>query len=257
MERSATLVSVFLIALAAGSGLGYSLANPTQYERRIADLENENAELESQVSSLLGQIEAKDHQIQSLTTQLTGLGELVETKRREITSLESQISSLELEVTVLMGEMSELRQQLEIEVFGVYFSPRGGCENQVLYWIDRANVSIHTLIYSFTLDSIGDALVDAHSRGVEVQVVFEVQQISQYSEYQTLRAAGVAVRNDTNSDLMHNKVMIVDGMIVLTGSFNWSSSGENENNENLIVMNGTYVAGIYEGEFQKIWDESS
>lgn len=256
MGRSATLVSVFLIALAAGSGLGYSLANPAQYERRIAGLETEIDELESQVASLLRQIEAKDHQIQSLTTQLTGLGELIETKRREITDLESQISSLELQVSVLMGEMSELRQQLEIEVPGVYFSPKGGCEDQVLYWIDRANVSIHVLIYSFTLDSVGDALVEAHDRGAEVQVVFEVEQITRYSEYQRLRAAGVAVRNDTNSELMHNKVMIVDGLIVLTGSFNWSTSGEESNNENLIVINSAYLAGIYEEEFREIWDES-
>jgi len=226
--ESVKLVSVFLVALLAGSGLGYGLANPSQYTQRITDLEDHIAELDRQVSGL----------------------------QAERSNLQSQISDLELQVTVLTGEISELRQRLEIEVLGVYFSPRGGCEDQVLHWIDRANASIHVLIYSFTLDSIGDALVDAHNRGVEVQVVFEVQQISQYSEYQMLRAAGVAVRNDTNSNLMHNKVMIVDGMIVLTGSFNWSSSGENENNENLIVVNSTYIAGIYEGEFRKIWDES-
>jgi len=256
MGRSATLVSVFLIALAAGSGLGYSLANPTQYELRIAGLENEIDGLESQVSSLLRQIEAKDYQILSLTMQLSGLGELIETKRREIINLESQVSSLELQVTVLMGETSELRQQLEIEVLGVYFSPRGGCEDQVLYWISKANVSIHILIYSFTLDSVGDALMDAHNRGVEVQVVFEKEQIAQYSEYQKLTAGEVEVRNDTNSELMHNKVMIVDGLIVLTGSFNWSTSGEESNNENLIVINSAYIAGIYEEEFREIWDES-
>ncbi len=207
MVKSLMLVSALLVSLVAGLGLGYGLANPTQYERRIADLETEITELNTQV-------------------------------------------------TVLMGEISELEHELEMEILGVYFSPKGGCEDQVLYWIDRANVSIHVLIYSFTLDSVGDALVEAHNRSVEVQLVFEVGQITEASEYQKLRAAGIPVRNDTNSRDMHNKVMIVDGMIVLTGSFNWSSRGENENNENLIVIESTYVAGIYEDEFQKIWISS-
>jgi phosphatidylserine/phosphatidylglycerophosphate/cardiolipin synthase-like enzyme len=214
LRKSVTLFSVFLIIFIAGSGLGYGLVNPSQYERKITNLETEKADLNSQASAL----------------------------QAEKSSLLSRISALE--------------QQLRIEVLGVYFSPKGGCEDQVIHWITRANVSIHILIYSFTLDSIGDASVDAHNRGVEVQVVFEETQISQYSEYQTLRVAGIAVRNDTNPYLMHDKVMIIDGVIVLTGSFNWSDSAENSNNENLIVISGTYVARIYEEEFQKIWNKS-
>lgn len=87
-------------------------------------------------------------------------------------------------------------------------------------------------------------------------MVFERNQISKYSEYQKLRAAGVPVRNDTNPKLMHNKVMIVDELIVLTGSFNWSKSAEENNNENLIVIKSEYVADIYEDEFEKIWTQS-
>lgn len=141
-------------------------------------------------------------------------------------------------------------------VLGVYFSPEGGCEDLVIYWISRANVSIHVLIYSFTLDSIGDALINAHERGVEVLVVFEKGQISKYSEYPRLKEAGISVRNDTNPAYMHDKVAIIDGVIVLTGSFNWSRSAEERNNENLIVIRSTLIASIYEAEFQRIWSES-
>lgn len=54
------------------------------------------------------------------------------------------------------------------------------------------------LIYSFTEYGIGDAIVRAHNREVEVRVIFEKSQISQYSEYSKLRAASVSVRNDKN-----------------------------------------------------------
>lgn len=144
----------------------------------------------------------------------------------------------------------------EPQIIGIYFSPKGGCEEAVLTWISKANSSVHIIIYSFTLDTVGDALVEAHERGIEVKVVFEKSQISQYSEYQKLRDAGIEVRNDTNSKLMHNKVMVVDGNVVLTGSFNWSSNAQNYNDENLIVVRSSPVANSYEIEFQMIWDES-
>jgi phosphatidylserine/phosphatidylglycerophosphate/cardiolipin synthase-like enzyme len=141
-------------------------------------------------------------------------------------------------------------------VSGVYFSLKGGCENQVIYWINKANISIHILIYSFTLDSIGNALIEAHSRSVEVKVVFEKSQIGQGSEYQKLRSNCIEVRNDTNPDFMHDKIMIVDGKVILTGSFNWSNNAENSNNENLVVITGASVASTCESEFHKIWNSA-
>jgi len=173
----------------------------------------------------------------------------------ELKMLIQEKDALETQITALQTELASLRNQTG--VIGVYFSPKGGCESQVIYWISRANVSIHILIYSFTLDSIGDALINASNRGVEVQVVFEKSQISTYSEYNRLKTAGIPVRNDTNPDFMHDKVMIVDDAMVLTGSFNWSASAENDNNENLIIINSTYIASIYATEFQKIWNQSA
>ncbi len=141
-----------------------------------------------------------------------------------------------------------------IEILGVYFSPKGGCAEQIIYWINRANISIHVLIYSFTLSNIADALIDAKNRGVDVKIVFEKSQINQYSQYFRLVNAGVGVRNDTNPDYMHNKVAIIDGVIVLTGSYNWSSSAENSNNENLIIIKGVHIAREYENAFNGIWE---
>ena len=89
-----------------------------------------------------------------------------------------------------------------------------------------------------------------------MKVVFEESQITDYSEYWKLKNNGIDVRNDTNSKLMHDKVMIVDGTVVLTGSFNWSTSAEENNNENLIVIYGNDTASLYQNEFWKIWNTS-
>ena len=191
-----------------------------------------------------------------LKQRIDDLEEQITTLQNEIINRNTQIDILRSRISELESQVTDLEQQLELKILGIYFSPKGGCEGQILYWIDRANESINVLIYSFTSDSIGDALVGAHNIGIGVQVVFEKSQIREGSEYWKLKAAGIAVRNDTNSGLMHDKVMIVDGLIVLTGSFNWSEKGEDSNNENLIVIESTYVAEIYGGEFTKIWDES-
>ena len=105
------------------------------------------------------------------------------------------------------------------------------------------------------MDGIRDALVQAHERSVQVRVVFEQNNINGAGrEYHNLKNAGVEVRADGNSAYMHDKVMILDGKVVLTGSYNWSSHAENDNDENLIVITSDNLAGTYESEFQRIWN---
>jgi phosphatidylserine/phosphatidylglycerophosphate/cardiolipin synthase-like enzyme len=141
--------------------------------------------------------------------------------------------------------------------YEVYFSPNGKCEERLIYWINKANKSIHVMIYSFTLDIVGDALVNAYNRGVEVKIVMEKDQLSEYSEYYKLKKAGVEVKLDSNPASMHNKVAIIDGWIVITGSYNWSQSAETKNNENMIIIKSKSLAEVYELEFQKIWGQST
>jgi len=141
--------------------------------------------------------------------------------------------------------------------YEIHFSPKGGCADTIVYWIGRANQSVHVLMYIFTLQNVAEALISAHERGIEVKIVFDKSQGGGYSQYALLKAAGVDARNDTNPNgIMHNKVAIIDHKIVITGSFNWTNSAENNNNENLIVIHSVEVASKYEAEFQKIWSDS-
>lgn len=170
--------------------------------------------------------------------------------------LKGNITFYREKIAFLEEYTAELRKQLNIEILGVYFSPKGGCKDTLISWINRANISIHILIYSFTLDQIGEALIEAYRRGIDIKVVFEKDQVTKDSEYWRLKEAGIPVRNDTNPRLMHNKIMIVDGEVVITGSYNWSKSAEEWNNENLIIIRSRDVAKIYEEEFERIWSES-
>ncbi|MDK2372870.1 MAG: phospholipase D family protein [Candidatus Korarchaeota archaeon] len=139
------------------------------------------------------------------------------------------------------------------KIIGPFFCPEDRCSSVVIDWISRANESVDLAIYSFTLDSVGDALVRAHERGVKVRVIMERNQLNRWSEYNRLREAGIEVKLDGNPAYMHNKFMVIDGRVVLTGSYNYTKQADTRNDENLLVVIGEDIAGAYEAEFNEMW----
>jgi phosphatidylserine/phosphatidylglycerophosphate/cardiolipin synthase-like enzyme len=121
-----------------------------------------------------------------------------------------------------------------------FFSPKGGCAAAIVGAIGRAEKTIHVQAYSFTSAPIAAALVAAHKRGVKTQVILDKsQQTERYSEADFLQHAGVAVFIDSAHGIAHNKVMILDGHTVITGSFNFSKAAEESNAENLLIIHQT------------------
>jgi len=142
----------------------------------------------------------------------------------------------------------------KVKVLGICFSRTMDCSSLIEYRITRANESVHVMIYGFTLDDLSKALIDAMRRGVEVKVVIEKENAYwKGSEYERFLQAGVDVRLDGNPYTMHHKVVIVDGKIVVTGSYNWTWSAENRNDENIIILMSRSIAENYEKEIQRVW----
>jgi phosphatidylserine/phosphatidylglycerophosphate/cardiolipin synthase-like enzyme len=128
----------------------------------------------------------------------------------------------------------------------IYFSPHGGCTEAVVDQIDRAANSILVQAYSFTSAPIAKALVDAHNRGVEVQVILDAsQETEKYSSGDFLVHAGIPTLVDHQHAIAHNKVIILDGNTVVTGSFNFTKAAEEHNAENLLVIRDAAIAEQY------------
>ena len=100
--------------------------------------------------------------------------------------------------------------------------------------------------------------MEAHKRGVDVQVVLDKSNLSsKYSSATFLSNVGIPVRINSRYAIMHNKYIVVDGMTVQTGSFNYSSAAESKNAENVLVITGNEkLADDYLINWQKLWDES-
>jgi phosphatidylserine/phosphatidylglycerophosphate/cardiolipin synthase-like enzyme len=122
---------------------------------------------------------------------------------------------------------------------GVHFSPKGGCTDAVVRELQAARREILVLAYSFTSKPIAQALVDAKLRGVHVDIVLDhSNEKEEHTDLHFFLEQGLTPVIDPHHAIAHNKVMIVDGRTVLTGSFNFTHQAENENAENLLVIKG-------------------
>jgi len=128
----------------------------------------------------------------------------------------------------------------------VYFSPRGGATEAVVNALERATNSVLVQAYSFTSAPIAKALVEAHRRGVQVKVILDKsQRTEKYSEADFLKNSEVPTLIDAQHAIAHNKIMILDDCLVLTGSFNFTKAAEENNAENLLVINDPALAKDY------------
>ncbi len=135
-----------------------------------------------------------------------------------------------------------------------YFSPKNETIPPLLKEIQSAEKSIHFMAFSFTHDTLGEAMRDRFKAGVDVQGVFEERQANnRYAEFDSMKKAGLPVLLDENRGAMHHKVIVIDGETVVTGSYNFSKNAETRNNENLLIIKGNReIAKAYLAEFAQI-----
>lgn len=138
----------------------------------------------------------------------------------------------------------------------VYFSPEDGVAQHLIELIEGAKESIYFLAFSFTADDLATTLLERASQGIVIKGVFEKSQYASNvgSEYERLRAAGLDVRLDGNPQQMHHKVMIFDKEVVVTGSYNFSASAEESNDENVLILYSQPIAAQFLMEFQRVYD---
>jgi phosphatidylserine/phosphatidylglycerophosphate/cardiolipin synthase-like enzyme len=138
-----------------------------------------------------------------------------------------------------------------------YFAPEDGVAAHLVAEIERAQSRIRFMAFSFTSDAIADRMIARARAGVAVQGVIEERNAeSEYGQYRRLRDAGLDVRLDGNPYLMHHKVIIVDDATVLLGSYNFTSSAERTNDENLLIIHDPEVAARFVAEFGRLYEQA-
>ena len=112
--------------------------------------------------------------------------------------------------------------------------------------LDAAKATVLVQAYSFTSAPIAKALVNAHKRGVKIEVILDKsQRTEKYSEADFLHNMGIPVKIDAKHAIAHNKVVAIDDGVVITGRFNFTKAAEENNAENLLVIRDKALAAKY------------
>jgi phosphatidylserine/phosphatidylglycerophosphate/cardiolipin synthase-like enzyme len=136
----------------------------------------------------------------------------------------------------------------------VYFSPKGGATQATVGHINRAKSEIKVLAFYFTSKPIAQAIEYARSKGVNVRIVLDRSQpTAKGNRIKELQDSGAEVRIDSTHPIMHNKVIIIDNEIVITGSFNFSATAETRNAENLLICKNKEQAALYSENWNYLW----
>ena len=139
----------------------------------------------------------------------------------------------------------------------VYFSPGDQCTEAIVREIGKARQSVHVQAYSFTSSAIARALTDAEERGAKVVAILDASnRTKHYSAADFLAHEGVETYIDSQHAIAHNKIIIIDGQTILTGSFNFTKAAEDNNAENLLVIHDAHIAAKYEQNWQSHFSHS-
>ncbi len=136
----------------------------------------------------------------------------------------------------------------------VYFSPGSACLEAILTALNQAIKTINLCVFTISDDRITRAIIDCHRRGIAVRIITDNDKIYDLgSDIETMLKAGIHIKTDDTSHHMHHKFAVIDGISVLTGSYNWTRSAAENNHENLMVTQDAAVVKSYQKEFNRLW----
>ena len=141
--------------------------------------------------------------------------------------------------------------------YSVFFSPQDKqLTNNVVPLLNAAQKYIYVPAFLVTHKAIANSLLEAHRRGVDVRIIVDATNTgTRNSRFKLLRSGGVPVKVENYAGKMHTKAMIIDDKYIVTGSANFSNSGENKNDENVIIIESPRLAKFYREFFLYMWQK--
>ena len=134
------------------------------------------------------------------------------------------------------------------------FSPGESCLRAIQQCLRNARRNIDICVFTLSDDRISEEVLGAHRRGIAVRIITDNdKEFDAGSDIDTLRRAGIAVRVDRTSAHMHHKFALFDGQELLNGSYNWTRSASQYNEENLILSNDPSLVKAFANRFAALW----
>jgi len=162
------------------------------------------------------------------------------------------VNWLEGVIKVLMG-----RTQLpRVGGSTTYFSPGSNCRNKIIDLLRNAKKTADICVFTITDNSISREITRSADRGVAVRIISDDEKSEDLgSDIEALARHGIPVRTDNAQSHMHHKFALFDSVELLTGSYNWTRSAADFNEENLIAIRDGNAIRSFQDEFNRLWEK--
>ncbi len=199
------------------------------------------------VGNLLQQLDADERQLAVMRHQAFDIArdETSDPEAKQVLDWLEDVAKLLLPQTVA-----------EVAPDRAYFSPGDDCLRAIGNLLRRSSETIDICVFTITDDRISDAILQANRAGTKIRIITDNDKAEDRgSDVGRLERAGIEVRVDRTDNHMHHKFALFDGKAVLTGSYNWTRSAEQYNEENIIVSHDSRLVRAFIKQFEKLWDD--
>lgn len=156
-----------------------------------------------------------------------------------------------------LEEVNKLLLPKETQAFYCksYFSPGRDCLNAILNQISTAANSIDICVFTISDNEIRDKIEYALLKGIKVRILTDNEKTMDLgSDIEYLFRKGAAIKVDNTAHHMHHKFAVFDKKTLLTGSYNWTRSAAQYNQENILETNDPKALSDYQTEFDRLWE---
>jgi len=154
-------------------------------------------------------------------------------------------------ICILILGLNNIIEQVSIyknkpQKYTVCFTPGDHCDDLVVKEIQTAHKDILIQAYHLSSHKIVAALLAKEAQSVPITVILDK---TARKEAIPFLQANIPVYIDDKVRIAHNKVMVIDDVTTITGSFNFTDSAQSRNAENLLVIDNGQLASEYENNF--------
>jgi phosphatidylserine/phosphatidylglycerophosphate/cardiolipin synthase-like enzyme len=135
-----------------------------------------------------------------------------------------------------------------------FFSHHDNIRDFVIKILKSAQKDLKICMFTISDDPIAETVAGCHKMGIQVRVITDDGKIfDKGSDIYSLDRTGVKIKIDSFRSLMHHKFVIIDNQKLLTGSYNWTRTGSDVNNENVLLTTNGNIVRAYRKEFKRLW----
>ena len=139
-----------------------------------------------------------------------------------------------------------------------YFFPSHRSLEKLIKWLETARQQLDISVFTITNNEISRVILKLHKKGIKIRIITDDDKsLDLGSDIEDFIQAGIPVRFDDSSYHMHHKFVVIDRKILINGSFNWTRSATNANQENIQITNQTKIVNLFSEQFEKLWKDFS